>query len=475
MRTTGQAPIVVCAELKPLVFDAHNMFAGAARVLADNAVPGLLTVGDDIAPAGSLATSWGWENPTTAWFEIAEGHRFVTGRELDAEAVRENLLRIRRAKGAIFNPTEYEAIASVEAVGRRVIVRLDRPFAPLFGVLANGVGMVDMTSGEPPQNLTGAGPFRITGSSFEALTLEKIAGAQRKIEWRYCTSKAARIRRVRNDAADVLIGGSGGEIAAERGWTQMSTPAPGPTHVVFNMRRTPTSSLGFRRAVAEALDPAEILAEGIGGQGRIARAPFPMDSAFPVGDAPGPRESAPLPQRPDELVLGIGGDELLPTARAVARAIRHRLGIRVRITIVLVTDWWPRQYLAGDWDLALLPTNPLPDPHLVYARRYATNGVHNGCGYSNHDFDRLVTAAAATVNALERLQLYREAEAIRAADLPSHYLYFPDRVAWIRPGVTGLELRRSRAVDLSRLQLETDAQTLSSLSNNPPLAKIARA
>jgi ABC-type transport system substrate-binding protein len=95
----------------------------------------------------------------------------------------------------------------------------------------------------------------------------------------------------------------------------------------------------------------------------------------------------------------------------------------------------------------------MPDPHLVYGRRYSSGGIHNATGYSNHRFDKIIVAASQIIDMRRRIALYQEAEGIRAADLPTLYLVFPDRIAWTAPEVTGLCLRPSWAIDLGAVRI----------------------
>ncbi len=457
MAAVTERPLLICADAKPAWFDPHNQIAGAARLLADNVVPGLLTVGDDAAPASGLAGSWRWETPTLARLELVEGQRFTSGRLVDSVAVRDNLRRVTARGRPVFNRAEFSAVSEVEATSRsEIVIRLRRAWAPLFGVLANGLGMVDLQRGEPPQNMVGAGAFRVAGVRSRSIQLVA-AGNGSPIEWTFCTTREARRKRIRAAAADILLGGAGAREAEASGWTNLRCQAGGPMHLTFNMRRWPMSELGFRRAVADALDPDEIVRVGLGGLARSASSPYPADSAFTVASE-SCRHAAPRTPRVDaELTLAFGGEVFRPTARLISRALLRLLGVRTRIVSVLNPAWWPGEYLAARWDIALQAWTPMPDPHFIYGRRYASDGIHNAAGYKNLRLDRLVSAAASTINQRERLTLYSEAESIRARDLPTLYLAFPDRVAWVKPGVRGLVLRPSWAVGLDRLAREEAA------------------
>jgi oligopeptide transport system substrate-binding protein len=124
----------------------------------------------------------------------------------------------------------------------------------------------------------------------------------------------------------------------------------------------------------------------------------------------------------------------------------------VSIVSVPNPDWWPQRYLEADWDLAIQTWTPMPDPHIVYARRYASWGMHNAPGYENPKFDRIIEAAAQVTDPPRRLELYREAEMLRAADSPTLYLVYPDRTAWMKHGVSGLIISPGWSVDLTQVR-----------------------
>ena len=149
----------ICAEAKPAWFDAHNQIAGAARILAPNIVPGILGIGDNLAPAPSLAQAWVWEDDRTLRLDLAHDRRFSSGRPVSPQAVIENLERPMAERGSVFNAHEFSVIGECSAVSESsLVLRLKQPFAPLPGVLANGFGIVDLHQGLPPQNTQGAGP-----------------------------------------------------------------------------------------------------------------------------------------------------------------------------------------------------------------------------------------------------------------------------------------------------------------------------
>ena len=219
--------VVICADAKPVWFDPHNQIAGAARVLAENVVPGLLSIGDDIAPAAGLVEEWSWESTTLARLALEPGVHFTSGRPVDAAAVCANLTYAARASSTrLFNAAEFSCIRCVTPVDdRQLAIELERPFAPLFGVLANGFGIVDPELGLERSNLTGSGAFQVTRNSPRAIRMERCRdnGAALEVEWRFCTTRTARTKRIRSLRADVMLGSVGSAVAQGDGWRSIRT------------------------------------------------------------------------------------------------------------------------------------------------------------------------------------------------------------------------------------------------------------
>jgi ABC-type transport system substrate-binding protein len=451
-RLVVETRLRICAEAKPAWFDAHNQIAGAARILAPNIVPGVLRIGDAGEPASSLSTTWAWADSRTLHLEIESGRTFASGRQVDAESVAENIVRAVSVPGSVFNQSEFQAIRECIAVNEReLVVRLERPFAPLPGVLANGFGMIDLRRGPPPHNVDGAGDFRVARMSERGYELVSRVEGHTFVEWLFCVSAAARRRRIQSGTVDLLIGEAGAPYAREHGWSTRATAGDGPIHLAFNLRRWPGTSLAFRRRAADAVDRDEIIAKGFSGRGRPGSAPYAPGTAFHLESGGGGIESGGElrnPRQLPELELAVGGDAYLPAARAIARAIQLALRVRVNVVSVSNPEWWPGYYMGGKWDLAVQAWTPMPDPHLVYGRRYASWGIHNAVAYSNRQLDGAVKAAESSIDPRRRLVYYAEAEAIRASDCPTLYLGFPDRLLSARPGVEAPMVRPSWEVEL---------------------------
>ena len=77
-----------------------------------------------------------------------------------------------------------------------------------------------------------------------------------------------------------------------------------------------------------------------------------------------------------------------------------------------------------------------PDPS-SFLGTMVTGGGNNWAGWSNKEFDRLVSEASNTADNAKRLELFQQAEAVLLGDAPLIPLFFSDQVYAISPAVRG--------------------------------------
>ena len=82
---------------------------------------------------------------------------------------------------------------------------------------------------------------------------------------------------------------------------------------------------------------------------------------------------------------------------------------------------------------------------------YVSEGFTTHQGMQISHFDKIITNASRVTDPGRRLCYMARLRSIRLRDVPTLYLTYPDRVAWVRPGIHGLLIRPSWAIDLTRL------------------------
>lgn len=141
----------------------------------------------------------------------------------------------------------------------------------------------------------------------------------------------------------------------------------------------------------------------------LAEAGYPRGEAFP----------------PLELLIPTGGD-FATTAAALQEMWQQELGIEVNIV--------PREWQAfftsvmeGDFDLAAVAWNAdYIDPN-SFLEIFLSHGGNNFSLWKNSQYDGLLAQAQVELDAVDRMNLYHQAEELLLAEMPFIPLYFPLR------------------------------------------------
>ena len=232
-------------------------------------------------PQQALATDWQWqEDGLELHVQLRQGVTFHDGTALTAQVVADILRKLKkRDKRNLF-----AAVTKFEAENEHtLIVRLSRPDAFIVEAIADTL-IVD-----PEKPDIGTGPFRILTRTPSILAEKNpfyyrgAPGIDRVQVIAYDTQRAAwvalmrdqvdMVQDVNRDSAEFLEGAAHVEMA--------TTIRPYYIPLVFNLRHPILSRVEVRRALAEAIDRAEIVREAMRGYGRVADDPvWPFHWAY---------------------------------------------------------------------------------------------------------------------------------------------------------------------------------------------------
>jgi ABC-type oligopeptide transport system substrate-binding subunit len=81
-----------------------------------------------------------------------------------------------------------------------------------------------------------------------------------------------------------------------------------------------------------------------------------------------------------------------------------------------------------------------PDPHDWLSLQWKSDALNNNVHYNNKRFDQLAATADVTWRWDRRLQLYDRAQDVLSHDTAWIPLYIPHRIAYVRPGVTNVDV-----------------------------------
>jgi peptide/nickel transport system substrate-binding protein len=437
-----------------------------------------------------IAESWEPNKDLTSWvFRLRKGVLFHNGREVDAEAVQLNLLRIKDpAIGTDWHRGVIENIETVEVVDKYT-VRLNTR-VPDVAVPANVVFYPTNliapesfhTASEHP---VGTGPFKFVSWTrwnetrlvrFENYWetdaeghnlpyLNEIIGKPKKEDSvRLTALRTGQVHLIDNVAyADVeRFKNSSGDKYNLWQWHF------GGIFVVFNFRRGPFQDKRLRTAAAQAINCQAIHHSVFYGQGDMLDQPYPHGNFWHL-------ESRSLEYDPDK------AKALLKEARAVGTAIKiiafapvafntesgqmvqemwNSVGFKVTLE-PLDTIPYLNARKQGDFDGAIGGNTYRFDPDGFFERNFHSKSEYAQVlsGWQNAHYDRLVEEAKRTLDPVRRKELYTEAWNIVNVELPHFHLHevtmtsaAVKELRGYQPGVTGAFTYRGGGIRTAHME-----------------------
>lgn len=450
--------------------------SGPTHAAAETLFNGLVGRGERGELLPELAESWAVEEGGLRYrFRLRDSVRWHDGRPLTAADVKftfeELLLKFHARTKASMAP----ALAGIQAPDDRTVVfRFKHPYAPLLQqldvteapILPKHVFQEDDPHTHPANSRPiGTGPFRL-------------ASYQKGAELRFARNPAyfrkdlpyldALVMRIIPDPSTQVL-------ALEQGEVDFVWDVPGPDQarlvrdprfrtvrssyntggsncvmtLAFNLDRPSLQDVRVRQAVARAIDPQPFVTQVLYGAGRPARAPISSgipwahaeESGMPGHDrAEAARllqdvgwRAAPEGPRAARGVAGVAEGArlslellLFPRFLKYGEVLRQQLGgvgIDLRPRPVEPAVLAPTVFKDRNFDTTLISYCQGPDPEVGVRRMYHSSQIGpapftNAAGYRSSRVDALFDAAARAVERGARGRLYREAQALIAADLP---------------------------------------------------------
>ncbi len=358
--------------------------------------------------------------------------------------------------------------ASIAGVAVRdsqtIVVTLDQPLAIFPTLLAMPVAAIvpAETGADFGENPVGTGPWRFVAWQHDDYLLfarneQYFGGAPNadSLRVRIIPEPSTAVAEFESGNVDVLLVPEGEtrqwEQTDERRAQLVSVPALRLFYVGINTTRGPLADPRVRQALNLAVDREAILAQLIGGRGRLAAGVIPP--ALPGADtarAPYPRDVARARQLlaeagyPNGISLDIWVSTTQPFPR-IAEAMQAYLaeaGITARLvqreaasvreasrngqTDLIVKDWFADY---PDAENFLFP--------LLHSANTGAGG--NISFFDNPTFDSLVTASRVELDETRRRQLYRQADSLAFEQAPMIFLFFYNDLYAIQPWIQGFE------------------------------------
>lgn len=103
---------------------------------------------------------------------------------------------------------------------------------------------------------------------------------------------------------------------------------------------------------------------------------------------------------------------------------------------------WRQRLGEKNYDISCYFTRYGPDPD-AYREHFATGGQRNFSGYSNAEFDGLAERAVTLTDAGERLELYKQMQAMLTRDMPYINLLGEQKISLVAAGWSGFPVQES--------------------------------
>jgi len=402
-----------------------------------------------------IAESWEANKELTSWvFRLRKSVLFHNGREVDAEAVKLNLLRLKDpAIGHSFHRGAVENIESVDVVDKytvRIHTHLPDVSVP-SSVMRYPTGLLAPDAFETaPEHPVGTGPFKFVswarwsetrmvrfenywesdaeGNSLPYLA-EIIGKPKREDSVRLTALRTGQVQLIDSMAnADIerFMKSYGGQYNTWR-WHA------GGRFVTFNFNRGPFQDKRLRTAAAQAIDRRAIHQAVYYGQGDMLDQPFPKGNFWHLE---GSRSLEYDPERAKALLkeARAAGTEIklvcaanATTSRESAQVVQdlwNTVGFKVTVeSLDSVPYNNARNQRAFD---GLISYNSYRyDPGDFFARNLHSKSEYAQIlsGWQNARYDQLMEEAKRTLDTARRKELYTEGWNIVNVELPHFYLH----------------------------------------------------
>jgi peptide/nickel transport system substrate-binding protein len=449
----------------------------------DNGLTSALDVGQDIGdtvygaletltkfgPDGQtepdLATSWTHPSAVTYVYQLRHGVKFWNGDPMTSADV-VNALNYYRAPGT-YTSTQLTSVKSITATGPyTVTITLKYPYAPWDTESADAFPIFEKkfadehkaTMGQPGTLIMGTGPWEIdTFDSTTGLTLSANPhwwGGPVNVKhitvklFSDETSEALAFRAGEVDVSlDVL---NPKAFLATSGASIVSTPAFAEGYFGMNVKQAPWNDIHVRRAVAYALNRADIISalgnkavpvstlippdelDRLGSQAQVNSLISSLPS-YPLNLAAAKQELAKsaYPHGFSGTLETIAFGSYTPVDEAIAADLA-KIGINLKLKVISFNQYiakavGPKSAIA-DWYTTFNVTNPDPDsfPSQILGSKNIPNGGYNTANYDPPAVDTLLQAGVAAQDPAQRLSIYGQLLKQVGTDLPYVSLYDED-------------------------------------------------
>ncbi len=454
--------------------------SGGTHTASELMFNGLVELDANGEPQPELAESWEiGDEGATYTFTLREGVTWHDGEPFTSADVVYTFTEVLTKLHSRTAASVGSNITSIEAADARTVVfRFKQPYAPLLqqlDVTEAPILPAHIFEGsdplENPANSApiGTGPFQFVSYTPDSeVRLERNANYFKdglplldEVVLRVIKDASSRVAALENGEVDWLFDVPGPDLerlSNDDAYDTLPTLInPGGSNCImtvsFNLERPIFADQRVREAVASALDRDQFLERVIFGQGRVAAAPIASGIGFAhaddiqlpqfdraaaaalledagwVSDGDGTRISQGVEGLEDGTSLAFDFVHF-PTFAAYGELFRAQLaevGMEVTLTPLEPPVFAEKVFTERAFDTNIISYCNGQDPEIGVRRMYDSARIgsvpfSNAAAYRNDEVDALFAEAAATIDAEQRTELYRQIQEQVVADLPYFWI-----------------------------------------------------
>ncbi len=452
----------------PAQLDPHTTNLTAAIHVTEHIYEGLVVENPDLTIGPWLAAELPTvsEDGLTYTFTLREGVMFhpPVSRPMTSADVVYSFGRMVDPAIAGNAVSLLEPIASVEAPDdRTVVMTLSSPNAAFLATLAGRQiaivpqEFVEENGGDLNLAACGTGPF-VFEEYVPATRLTVTKNAEYwdtgkpyldGIEFTPISDDTQRTNAIVTDTVDFIEYAPLADIERLRGESSLMIAGEINTNIRFigiNLRREPLSDVRVRRAIAMALNRAEILEPATFGNGTATEVIFPEGNwaHVPVEETPQDIEGAiallaeaGFPDGLELEILSWSAYSFLSQPSYVVQSQLEAIGITSEVVLEENATYIERYLTTNDFDITVTGTSGFVDPHEVYADNFLSTSPSNAAGYNNPMVDQLIADGNATTDQAARAEIYTQLQQILLEDLPWINLFIANQYEAMKSTVGG--------------------------------------
>ena len=449
--------LLVAMDQNPKDFDPMVAGDTYSDAVVSNVVEGLYDYDEQLKPVSWLAESVDVPDNLTYVFHMRKGIKFQDGTEMDADAVKFSVDRVRS------NPkspgySDGKPIAETIVVDKYTFkLTLSEPFAPLpsrltgrLGGIVSPAAVKAMGDDGFNQHPVGTGPFRFGEFKSDSyVRVERFDGYWRqgvdgkplpyldRIEWRVITEPAARLTALQ--AGDVYISSIRDQDApivkkdTSLNYAQQAGRSYGG--VMLTIDKPPFDNKALRQALQFAVDRKEIISAVYEGNREAANGMIPPVLNWAVDPAYQPYTYDPAKARAklveggrpngfEFTIWGASGNSITQQLLELVQAQLAKVGIKMNIELadfngVVVPKWKSRE--SNAYSIGI--TGGV-DPDQFVANAFLAGDAFNFFPYDNPQVNDLIKQGRATPDLESRAKIYKQMVPIIMDDSPYIFLTY---------------------------------------------------